>query len=57
MTSQLEYQPGLGKSDHLVLNFNFNCYANLSAPTFKKYNFFKGKYLAIEQELNKEDWH
>jgi hypothetical protein len=29
MISNLEHVSPLGKSDHCVLNFDFNCYANI----------------------------
>ena len=38
------------------LNFNFNCYTYVQSPTFKKYNYFKGKYSVNEEDLSKEDW-
>ena len=44
---------GLGKSDHAILKFNFNCYTKNSSATFKKYNFNKGNYNIIEEE----NWH
>ena len=56
MVLNLSMLPGLGKRDHVILNFNFNCYTNVQSATFKKYNFFKGKYSAIEEDLGKEDW-
>ena len=47
--------PGLGKSDHVLLNFSFNCYTDTCPTNFKKYNFFKGNYTAIEDEMSTED--
>ena len=32
MVSNLQYKPGLGKSDHLVLEFTYNCYIGSSDP-------------------------
>ena len=55
MISDLSFLPGLGKSDHMVLNFNFKCHMEVSSTSFKKYNFFKGNYTAIESELNSEN--
>ena len=52
--SNLSYLPGLGKSVHVLLNFGFNCYT--CSTNFKKYNFFKGNYAAIEEEMSTEDW-
>ena len=56
MVLNLSTLPRLGKSDHVILNFNFNCYTYVQSPTFKKYNLFKGKYSFNEKDLSKEDW-
>ena len=41
MISDLSFLPGLGKSAHMVLNFNFKCHMEGSSTSFKKYNFLK----------------
>lgn len=46
MLSDLDFLPGLGKSDHVLISFHFNCYIT---PDFEggaqcKYNFHKGNY-------------
>ena len=56
MVLNLSALPGLGKSDYVILNFSFNCYTYVQSPTFKKYNFFNGKYSVIGEDLSKEDW-
>ena len=57
MVSNLQYIQGLGRSDHLVLSFNFNCYVNTTLnPSFKKRNFFKGDYLSINTSLQSINW-
>ncbi|VDH94238.1 Hypothetical predicted protein [Mytilus galloprovincialis] len=57
MISNLEYMSPLGKSDHCVLSFDFNCYVNIKrAPKIANlYNH--GNYKEFIQELNKIDWH
>ena len=40
MISDLSFLPGLGKSDHMVLIFNFKCHMEVSSTSFKKYSFF-----------------
>ncbi|CAG2214545.1 unnamed protein product [Mytilus edulis] len=57
MISNLEYMSPLGKSDHCVLSFDFNCYVNIKrAPRIANlYNH--GNYKDFIQELNKIDWH
>jgi len=56
MLSNLEHASPLGKSDHCVLNFDFNCYANIcSQPkTVKLYN--NGNYRDFNQEIKNIKW-
>ena len=63
MVSNLNYLPGLGRSDHLVLAlvlaFKFDYY-NIQEPntsTRQRLNFFKGGYIAIKQELEDKNWN
>ena len=49
---------GLGKSDHLLLVFDLNCYNEVKTEEeFQKFNFFKGKYMpinAVRQEIDRD---
>ena len=54
--SNLQYKPGLGKSDHLVLEFTYNCYIRSSDPPSKKLIFFKGDYMKINEKLEEKNW-
>ena len=56
MISDLKYMAGLGKSDHLQLTFNFNCYIDVNSHSFKKHNFFKGHYTELARDLESTDW-
>ena len=56
MVSNLQYKPGLGKIDHLVLEFTYNCYIGSSDPPTKKLNFFKGDYRKISEKLEENNW-
>lgn len=56
MIGSIKYLPGLSKSDHLQLAFNFNCYIYSSQHTFIKTNFFKGNYSALSNDLDEIDW-
>ena len=56
MVGKLQYKPGLGKSDHLVLEFTYNCYIRSNESTPKKLNFFKGNYKQINEKLQENDW-
>ena len=55
MVSNLQYKPGLGKSDHLVLEFTYNCYIGSSDPQPRNY-FFKGNYRKISEKLEENSW-
>ena len=41
MVSDLNYLPGLGSSDHLQINFVFNCFIDVSKSSFNKLIFSK----------------
>ena len=54
MVSNLNYIPGLGRSDHLVIAFKFKCYNihESNANTRQRLNFFKGDFeITIKQKL------
>ena len=56
MISHLKYMAGLGKSDHLQLTFNFNCYTYVNSHSFKKHHIFKGHYTELARDLESTDW-
>ena len=56
MVSDLKYMVALGKSDHLQLIFNFNCYIDVKRHSFKKHIFFKGHYTELARDLENVDW-
>ena len=56
MVSKLQYKPGLGKSDHLVLEFTYNCYIRSNESPPKKLNSFKWNYKKINEKLQENDW-
>ena len=51
MLEKINYLPSLGSSDHVLLDFDFNCFINVNKSAFKKFNFFKGDYNSINQAL------
>ena len=56
MVDKMDYQAGLGSSDHIALVFNFTCFThNMNSP-FEKRNFFKGDYISINQALHDTEW-
>ena len=57
MIEKIDYLPSLGKSDHLVLMFNFNCCINNNFNPTEKLNFNKGDYSACREFLDEVDWN
>ena len=59
MVTDLEFLPGLGKSDHLVLAFTLNCYTveQQNQRKTEKLNFFKGDYNTVRDQLSLVDWN
>ena len=56
MVSDLLYKPGLGKSDHLILDFTYNCCIRSCNSSSKKLNYFKGNYGIINDKLQGTNW-
>ena len=57
MVEKNTYLPGLGSSDHVLLDFDFNCFINVNKCAFKKLNFFKGDNNSINQALLAIPWN
>ena len=58
MVSDIQYNPSVGRSDHLVLSFKFICYTPNTSKnnTHSTYNFFKGDYQSIKSQLEQTNW-
>ena len=58
MIEDMQFLPGLGKSDHCVIVFDFIAYTpNVeTVHSRKQYNFFKGKYNNINKDLKDHNW-
>lgn len=56
MVNSISYMSGLGKSDHVQLTFDYNCYIEVNSHSFRKYNFFKGDYDGLSWELADISW-
>ena len=56
MINSVTHKPERGKSDHLQLEFTFNCYTETIQKLFTKLNFFKGNYTGLSEELASVDW-
>ena len=58
MVTDIKYLPGLGKSDHLIIDFSLICYTvQEKICSTEKRNFFKGDYDRIRDQLSRIDWH
>ena len=56
MVENIEYNMGLGKSDHLMLEIDFNCYIENSVNSRKKYMYNRGNYTQMLNELKGVNW-
>ena len=57
MISSLVHLPGLGKSDHEVLKFEYKCYTKrVNNKHIARRNYFKGDYERIREDLRKTNW-
>ena len=56
MVRDIEYLPPLGASDHLCLKIDINLYAEKS-KTEPRYQFYKGNYDQMNEDLKKNSWH
>ena len=57
MVENIEFLPGLRKSDHLILEFEYIYFSErvISKHVYRK-NFFRGNYEAINTKLNNTSW-
>ena len=56
MIQNLEYQPGLGNSDHLSLIFDLGCKKQMTKDTKPQPNFFKTNFGSIRKKLRNFNW-
>ena len=53
--SDVQHQAPLGKSDHNVISFKFNCYLDYAKPR-EKFLYNKGDFNAMRVQLTEEKW-
>lgn len=53
--SKIIFDNPLGSSDHCVLKFDYRCYIDYESIISEKYNYFKGDYDKLRNELD-SDW-
>ena len=56
MMTDLEYLPGLGKSDHIVLRFRLACYTLRMAPAQSQFNFNRANWGKLKASLSNVNW-
>ena len=56
MVSNIEYCSPLGKSDHSLLTFNFNCYIQQENTERVKYYYDKADFSGMKTEISTIDW-
>ena len=56
MVTGLEYQSPLGKGDHCVLRFDFECYTQIHSSSRKVKCYNKANYDDINREISSYDW-
>ena len=56
MVSNIVGSSALGKSDHIVLNFDLNCYAEDKEDKPARHIFAKGDYEGLRSDLSKVNW-
>ena len=56
MLNQLQYSPGLGKSDHVVLTFELACYTIQSVGKLRRFNFHRADFKALNRKVSDTDW-
>ena len=56
MIQEITYNPGLGKSDHLLLRFEYLCKVEHKNSQTVKFNYDKGDYQVINQKISNAAW-
>eukprot|EP00794_Sanderia_malayensis_P011225 gene11225-12404_t len=56
MIENLQYNAPIGKSDHVTLDFTFNCYSGIKTKKLRKYKLDQGNYDQLKENIAKYDW-
>ena len=57
MLTGLNYHPGLGKSDHIVIRFSVACYTLRVTPHLDRLNFRRADWNSLKDMLTRVEWH
>jgi hypothetical protein len=55
-SNSIIYDNPLGKSDHSVLIFRYNCYMNMNNNGTPRYQYYKGDYSDMRKDIELVDW-
>jgi len=55
MINQILYQPGLGLSDHVCLNFKYSCYVERCSKSIPKFNLYCADFDKLNNLLSSVD--
>lgn len=56
MINEISYQPGLGLSDHVCLNFNYSCYVEKCNRPISRFNLYRADFDQLSNLLHSVDW-
>ena len=56
MVQDLLFKPGLGRSDHVILQFNLTCYTEKAHSHQPQLNYNRGNYDLLRRLLQEVDW-
>ena len=56
IVSNITSLPSLGKSDHIVIEFDFLCYCTIDFHKVSKYLYNRGNYTSITSQLLNTNW-
>ena len=56
MVCELQYMPGLGCSDHVILQFSLTCYKKRGTSSHTQLNYNRGDYNLLRALLRDVDW-
>ena len=56
MVHHLDYCPGLGKSDHVLIKCQITCYNTTHTSESLRWNFSRADFLKLNQIISRTDW-
>ena len=56
MVQNIKFHPGLGKSDHVVISFELECYTQRTEPSVNTLNLHKADFNQLNMLIRSADW-